>query len=181
VQPGSERICPVCDTGMSTLNIGHGNTFLIERCETCLGIFFDPGEVRGILDRLVGNVYEVDRDRIEQLINEQFEWKPQGPYVKCPICRALMSRKIYGVKSGVVVDMCRSHGSWIDGGELGQLLRWAKAGGQIVDEQHRANDARKAKIDARAWGESAGAGEGLSMSGDSDLLSTVLWSIMRMF
>jgi len=67
--------------------------------------------------------------------------------VPCPDCGEFMHRKSYGAKAGVVVDRCRLHGVWLDGGELNRLLKWAKAGGRKHDTQETA---RRAEDEARA-------------------------------
>lgn len=58
-------------------------------------------------------------------------------YKKCPVCRDFMNRKNFGTKSGVIYDSCKSHGIWLDGGELKRLLKWKKAGGQLLHEERR--------------------------------------------
>jgi hypothetical protein len=42
----------------------------------------------------------------------------------------------------VIVDTCREHGIWLDGGELRQLLEWTRAGGQIHHEKTRLEQER---------------------------------------
>jgi Zn-finger nucleic acid-binding protein len=58
-----------------------------------------------------------------------------------------MHRKSYGARAGVVVDRCRLHGVWLDGGELNQLLKWAGAGGRKLD---REASERRAAAQARS-------------------------------
>ena len=36
---------------------------------------------------------------------------------------------VLSVPAGVIADQCLDHGIWLDGGELGLLLNWARAGG----------------------------------------------------
>ena len=148
--PPSERICPRCDINLQTVDLSVGGRFLVERCDKCLGIFFDPGELEALLDKAVSHVYEVDLKRMNVLIEEE-EMVDSWPvaYVNCPICRQLMHRKGYGARSGVIVDTCKDHGVWLDGGELGKLLRWTKAGGLIHEEARKADQAREAERNRR--------------------------------
>jgi Zn-finger nucleic acid-binding protein len=121
--------------------------FKIERCDQCLGIFFDPGELGVILDRSVDRVFDVDHERMATLIEEEGILQPTTVrYVKCPTCGELMNRRRYGARSGVVADTCKRHGVWLDGGELGQLLKWAKAGGEIFTEQKRHEEERRRRV-----------------------------------
>jgi Zn-finger nucleic acid-binding protein len=48
-----------------------------------------------------------------------------------------MHRINFGVRSGVIVDQCKTHGVWLDSGELKRLLDWKKAGGQLLHEHVR--------------------------------------------
>jgi Zn-finger nucleic acid-binding protein len=58
-----------------------------------------------------------------------------------------MNRSAYGLRSGVVVDFCREHGVWLDGGELERLRQWVAAGGHVlharVAEERRGEEARR--------------------------------------
>lgn len=127
------RICPRCNVKLKTLDLKLHGRFLIDRCETCLGIFFDPGELEALLEATVTNVAGIDRAGLEA-INEKRE-PNQYPisYIKCPVCSQLMNRVNFGAKSGVIVDRCKEHGVWLDGGELRQLFEWMKLGGQLLE------------------------------------------------
>jgi Zn-finger nucleic acid-binding protein len=46
-----------------------------------------------------------------------------------------MNRVNFGTKSGVIVDRCRDHGVWLDGGELRHLFEWMKAGGKLLSQE----------------------------------------------
>ena len=109
--------------------------FLIEKCDDCVGMFFDPGELEAVLDKSVKNVYVVDYQQIG-LINKQKRHDDYGvSYIKCPVCRKIMNRVNFGHRSGVVIDRCRDHGVWLDGGELRHLMEWTKAGGQMLHQK----------------------------------------------
>ena len=152
--PTSDRNCPRCETRMESISLGLEEEFYIERCDRCLGIFFDPAELEFLIDKSVSAVYEVDRQRLQKLINEEYhDLDKEVKYIKCPACKQLMNRRIYGKKSGVIVDTCRDHGVWLDGGELGQILKWAKAGGRIYDAEAKNREEeeteRKKRTEAR--------------------------------
>lgn len=46
-------------------------------------------------------------------------------YLPCPLCSVLMNRKNFGDRSGIVVDVCKAHGVWLDRGELDALIAFA--------------------------------------------------------
>jgi Zn-finger nucleic acid-binding protein len=55
--------------------------------------------------------------------------EPDVRYVHCPECRQVMARMNFGQHSGIVVDTCKNHGTWLDGGELEAALEFVHAGG----------------------------------------------------
>ncbi|MBN2448572.1 MAG: zf-TFIIB domain-containing protein [Phycisphaerae bacterium] len=134
----STRICPRCNAFLDTVTIELGSPFQFERCDRCLGIFFDPAELDAVLATAVRQVDEINLSRLNALISEQGIPEPERvQYVKCPVCGEMMGRRGCGVLSGVVADRCAVHGLWLDGGEFGKLLKWAKAGGVLLTERRR--------------------------------------------
>ncbi len=149
----SERVCPRCDIRVKTIDLQLNGRFLIERCEECFGLFFDPGELDALLQATVSNVFEIDRNKLNA-INAVRRCEEYGiSYIKCPVCRNLMNRVSFGTKSGVVVNRCREHGVWLDGGELRHLFEWMKAGGKILaqeqEEQRKKEEAQKEREERR--------------------------------
>ena len=47
----------------------------------------------------------------------------------CPICGELMPRRNFRRISGVLIDICRDHGIWLDPGELEQIRCFIANGG----------------------------------------------------
>jgi Zn-finger nucleic acid-binding protein len=50
-------------------------------------------------------------------------------YVPCPECGKIMNRVNFARHSGVVVDVCREHGTWFDKDELRGVLEFIRSGG----------------------------------------------------
>jgi Zn-finger nucleic acid-binding protein len=146
--PSSPRSCPRCCRPLQTINLSAQSQFLIERCEQCLGLFFDPGELQALLDGSAATVFQVDFAALNSLKGQlRHDAYPVG-YIKCPVCSTLMNRVNFGAGSGVIVDTCKGHGLWLDAGELRQLMAWAKAGGTIVKQQQDAERKRKETLAA---------------------------------
>ena len=75
-------------------------------------------------------------------------------YRPCPQCGKLMNRQNFGRLSGTVVDTCGRHGTFLDRGELHQVVRFILDGGfermrrakaeqlleQLREEQRRLRD-----------------------------------------
>jgi Zn-finger nucleic acid-binding protein len=57
-------------------------------------------------------------------------------YRPCLRCGTMMNRMNFGRKSGTVVDVCRGHGTFLDRGELHQVVRFIHDGG--LDRTRRA-------------------------------------------
>jgi Zn-finger nucleic acid-binding protein len=87
-------------------------------------------------------------------------------YLPCPLCHNPMNRVNFGRVSGVIVDVCRDHGTWFDGGELTRVVAFAGGGGmakmraRFVAERHEAValhqglvDESRARVEERllAW------------------------------
>lgn len=150
--PESDRICPRCSVKMRTINISEDEPFLIEQCEKCYGLFFDPGELDLLLKRSVDNVFAVKYKRLEQLKEMKRSQEYGVTYIDCPVCRKLMNRINFGGGSGVIIDKCRDHGVWLDGGELRQIMEWVKAGGM----KHREEiDKQKEKLEMKRMARNA--------------------------
>jgi Zn-finger nucleic acid-binding protein len=139
------RICPRCDVTLKTIDLKLNGTFLIERCDQCLGLFFDPGELEALLEATVTNVYLIDRAGLDGINAHRQPDQYPVSYIKCPVCTQLMNRVNFGAKSGVIVDRCKDHGLWLDGGELRHLFEWMKLGGKLLD-QERQEQARKDEL-----------------------------------
>jgi len=133
----AHRVCPRCGISLTSIDLDLGKTFLIERCERCFGIFFDPGELDAVLDAAVKQAAEIDWVGLEELNRERTPDEYPPGYLKCPVCSEMMNRTNYGARSGVVIDRCREHGIWLDGGELRRLMEWVRLGGKLLEQQRQ--------------------------------------------
>lgn len=137
----SDRNCPRCGELLKVIQLQLGGGFSVDRCLECHGIFFDPGELETVIEESVSNVYEVDFKRLAAMVEEEGARDfNQVTYIRCPDCDAMMNRRNYGPRSGVIVDQCREHGMWLDGRELSLLLKWTKAGGQMYQQKRLARE-----------------------------------------
>jgi len=123
---GYELPCPVCGCLMPPRAIGGIG---INECGSCNGIWA-PGER---LDHLINRAIEARRQ------GERLETAPRvkgaNPFVqkvayrKCPECEAFMLRRNFRKASGVIIDKCRKHGTWLDADELEQITGFVLSGG----------------------------------------------------
>lgn len=120
--------CPTCP-GVHLAPRSLGGLWADE-CPMCLGLWA-PGDV---MDRLVDRVRE-RRKREGQPSGEhaprvrRAAWQAAVTYRRCPVCRGAMQRKNFAHRSGVVVDWCGSHGTWLDAHEMEDIAAYVLEGG----------------------------------------------------
>ena len=131
----SSRTCPQCDTPLHTIRSATDENLILDRCETCYGIFFDRGELEYTLQNSVSNIHGINLEHIDNINKDRYLKPADFSYRKCPECAVLMNRINFGHRSAVVVDQCPIHGIWLDNGEMTHLMEWKKAGGQLLHEQ----------------------------------------------
>ncbi len=76
--------------------------------------------------------------------------EPRTSYIPCPECTSLMNRKNFGGMSGVIVDVCKRHGTWFDLGELPRVLAFVAAGGLERARARAAEEEARTQREARA-------------------------------
>lgn len=133
-RPLQSRPCPVCHDDMRTIDVGKKVPFLIERCDSCYGLFFDKNELEEMIETSVKGGKNVDIGLLTELV-ENPRYVDVVVYRRCPVCKKHMQRKNYGRRSGVIMDVCADHGVWLDPGELRQIMEWVGAGGMTRAHQ----------------------------------------------
>ena len=108
----------------------------MRECEQCLGLWVE-----------VAAFERVCADREEQAavlggasIAPQHHLDPNADpdkirYVPCPQCGQLMNRINFARCSGVIVDICKGHGTWFDRDELSGIVQFIRGGGLEVSRQ----------------------------------------------
>lgn len=145
--PGAEPAlrgarCPRCD--VDTLAIAPEAACVVHACPRCHGVFVPP---------LAWDYFLSHPDRVAEL---EAKLPPAPPErgeliasVKCPACAREMERLRFAGSSDIVVDTCTAaHGTWLDGGELGAVVRFLaerSATGPGDEESRRAAEAEDFK------------------------------------
>jgi Zn-finger nucleic acid-binding protein len=127
--------CPHCFTPLDVIEFDSDPKVRIERCTTCYGTFFNPGELEVLLDAQTNPLVWLDPVQLQQ-ITKDFHHDPEIAYRKCPMCAERMSHINFGGKSGVIIDRCGTHGIWLEGSELRRLTEWWRAGGKLIYQQN---------------------------------------------
>jgi Zn-finger nucleic acid-binding protein len=134
--------CPHCSIPLAVIEFDTEPKIRIERCTTCYGTFFNPGELEALLDAQTNPLIWLDPAQLNQIATD-FSHDREIIYHKCPMCAERMSHLNFGGRSGVIVDRCGTHGVWLEGSELRRLTEWWRAGGKLIYQQHEAERARK--------------------------------------
>lgn len=135
------QVCPACegDKHLAHRMLGTPRVAVLE-CQVCAGLWIP-------LERFCALIEGESTSMYSALGPGEAEWKEQSGrmYRPCAVCRQLMIRQHFGRgKSRVILDICGSHGVWLDNDELAHLLAWVRAGG-ARDAAHDIAKLRNAK------------------------------------
>lgn len=134
--------CPHCAIPLGVIEFDTNPAIRIERCTSCYGTFFNPGELESILEAQTNPLVWLDPAQLQQ-ISADFSAPQEVAYHKCPVCQEFMNRFNFGGRSGVILDRCGQHGVWLEGSELRQLTEWWRAGGKHIHQQYEAQRTKK--------------------------------------
>lgn len=132
-QPTSGALpCPGCETPLLTARVGATKLY---QCARCFGFWIDRDSFE-----------QVCRNSRMHAVVARFS-KPPEPksfpekirYFRCPGCRQLMNRVNFAEYSGIVVDVCREHGTWFEVNELQNIVDFLRSGGmELIYERRQA-------------------------------------------
>ncbi len=134
--------CPHCATALGVIEFDTEPPIRIERCTTCLGMFFNPGEVEALLEAHTNPLVWLDPMQLKQIASD-FDEERATVYRRCPMCRETMGHVNFGGRSGVILDRCGTHGIWLEGSQLRRLTEWWRAGGKLIYQQNEAARVRR--------------------------------------
>lgn len=118
------RMCPRCRIEMKSVVIG---ATPLRECSQCDGLWVD-----------VKSFEKICADREQQSVvlgtaspvsTNAMRATSKVHYVPCPECSQLMNRINFARCSGVVVDVCKNHGTWFDRDELSSIIEFIRGGG----------------------------------------------------
>jgi Zn-finger nucleic acid-binding protein len=128
----AELACPRCH---AALTCGGVLGEAAAQCSSCQGLWLGAGG----LDRLLSSP-----EQLAALPHEAPERRAETGYLPCAECGTMMNRRNHSRRSGVLIDECRGHGTWLDAGELAALARFAASGGmKEAEEAHADQESRE--------------------------------------
>ena len=133
--------CPRCRGALRVREFGEHSAI---ECASCAGLWLAP------------ELFEAFCSRAEHegLAESALDGPPGAAvavppsslaYIPCLTCGELMLRKNFGGSSGVLIDLCKHHGVWLDHRELERVLAFVRRGGLV-----RAREREVARLDREA-------------------------------
>lgn len=119
--------CPRCKSDMSAISLGSA---AMRECEKCEGLWIEVAAFEKICaDREQQSAVLGAASPVPAPKGSPDDPLPKIRYGPCPQCGQLMNRVNFARCSGVVVDVCRGHGTWFDRDELRAIIEFIRAGG----------------------------------------------------
>jgi Zn-finger nucleic acid-binding protein len=133
-------LCPKCQSDMKSVQVGKSSLW---ECPSCEGMWVDATTLQQICAEKEQQAavlgMPVDAPTPAHL-------ETNFRYIPCPVCQALMNRINFARCSGVVIDVCKSHGAWFDKDELRRIVEFIRSGG-LDKARERENAELKAQHD----------------------------------
>jgi Zn-finger nucleic acid-binding protein len=137
--------CPSCSIKSDILMLG---SVEIDYCYSCGGVWFDRGEIRAFEESVADPDLADDIKIILQELRAPSTPEKTKMYFNCPVCKNTMARKNFAQVSGIVLDRCPDHGTWVKHNEAIKLVEILSEVG-IEELQVKADGFKKDDIDKR--------------------------------
>jgi Zn-finger nucleic acid-binding protein len=127
--------CPGCGKAMPLLRVGATEMF---ECAACDGLWVDAAT----FERLCAS--SDDQAAVLHQFSKSGTVKAAAVrYRKCARCGQLMNRVNFARLSGVIVDACRGHGTYLDAGELHRIVAFIQSGGLARARAHQIEELKE--------------------------------------
>ncbi len=127
---GVELPCPCCGCLMAVRQlIG----ISINECPECNGLWV-PGNKIEVLVKKALEAHEQaaasGEGSLAPRVKGNNPYRQRVEYRKCPECEAFMLRRNFRKTSGIIIDRCHTHGTWLDADELEEIAGFIASGGR---------------------------------------------------
>jgi Zn-finger nucleic acid-binding protein len=118
--------CPRCSVNLMLVR---ARAEILHECESCGGLWLGKETLEKICR---------EKEEQEAVLNLELEIERREPpgthrqtrvYIPCPVCLKLMNRNNFARCSGIVIDWCKAHGTWLDRDELKNIVMFIQGGG----------------------------------------------------
>jgi Zn-finger nucleic acid-binding protein len=142
-EDGAELLCVDCEMPLQPRMVGDVR---ISECPACNGIWVPDDR----FDRLMAGALEA-RKKADSAALRSLDPRTRGAnpasqrvqYRDCLVCKQQMRRRNFRKTSGVIIDCCNSHGTWLDADELERLAGFLLSGGRPMAEWYLQNESAK--------------------------------------
>jgi Zn-finger nucleic acid-binding protein len=138
--------CPRCGSDLEPVALGRA---VVDRCGGCGGQWFDGDEMEQVLDLTTEGVSREEAATLRPALPRANPGEAEVRYLACVRCGDRMVRRQIAPRTGIVVDVCRPHGLWLDGGELERFQAFVRAGGLEVLRADRVAQAEAHRTEVR--------------------------------
>jgi Zn-finger nucleic acid-binding protein len=141
---GREVPCPACGSGMPARAVAG---VAVHECGGCHGLWVPGTAFDDLAARAADAQPPTAPGAPEPRVRGGNPMTQRVVYRRCPECDAHMQRRNFGKASGVIIDRCRDHGTWLDADELERIAGFLL--GDKRPESLRAPQAAAARQDGR--------------------------------
>lgn len=125
---GEGRVdCPCCARPLQPREVGG---LVVFECGKCHGLWAPMDRFSALVDRAAesARMRVAAGGSIAPRVDGDNPASSQVEYRRCPVCRDLMARRNYQKRSGVIIDQCHAHGTWLDAHELERIAGFVLSG-----------------------------------------------------
>jgi Zn-finger nucleic acid-binding protein len=116
--------CPGCNGEMRSVRVG---ATPMHQCDGCGSAWLLPEVFTALC------IDQREQGAVAAIIGPPSGTRMRPPtkvrYLRCPICEKTLNRVNFGRTSGIVIDVCKSHGVWFERDELREILGFIARGG----------------------------------------------------
>ena len=122
-----ELRCPCCERWMTAREVAG---LVVQECPKCHGLWAPEDGFDALVDRATtaaaGRAGE--GGHTAPRVDGGNPAASRVEYRRCPTCDALMVRRNFRKRSGVIIDHCHEHGTWLDAHELERIAGFVLSG-----------------------------------------------------
>jgi Zn-finger nucleic acid-binding protein len=133
--------CPECGEPLVRGELG---PWVLYECIKCFGLWVDRNTFENVCRQAQQQSITCGPARAAELMTKKGKALPKVRYVRCPQCQQHMNRVNFAECSGVVVDVCRDHGTWFEAHELQRIVHFIRDGGM-----EKARERQKSELEAQ--------------------------------
>lgn len=142
--------CPCCEGWMISRVVAG---LALQECPKCFGLWAPEDRFDTLVDRAAQAAREGGnpgdpRGTPSPRVDGGNPAQVKVEYRRCPVCDTSMARRNFQKRSGVIIDRCHAHGSWLDANELERIAGFVLSGRAARAERLEADAASRRERDA---------------------------------